>query len=88
MNQKELSALAVEANKEHELATTAAIKALEHAVRCGELLMKAKDGLAHGFFYRWLKANFKGSERTAANYMKLAARTLHGLDLQCRQRAN
>jgi Protein of unknown function (DUF3102) len=35
--------------------------------------MRAKELLGHGNFMSWLKAEFRWSERTARNYMSLAA---------------
>ena len=42
-------------------------------VEIGEALMRAKELLGHGNFLPWLKAEFRWSERTARNYMSLAA---------------
>jgi hypothetical protein len=78
-----LQTIASQANREHELATAAACEALEHAVRCGELLAQAKAELGHGNFLPWLKANFAGSERTARNYMQLSLNRQRVADLGC-----
>jgi hypothetical protein len=78
-----LQTIASQANREHELATAAAYQALEHAVRCGELLAQAKAELGHGNFLPWLKANFAGSERTARNYMQLSLNRQRVADLGC-----
>ena len=42
-------------------------------VEIGEDLSKAKELLGHGNFLPWLQAEFRWSERTARNYMSLAA---------------
>ncbi len=42
-------------------------------VEIGGALWRAKELLGHGNFLPWLKAEFRWSERTARNYMRLAA---------------
>jgi hypothetical protein len=42
-------------------------------VEIGEALRRAKELLGHGNFLPWLKAEVRWSERTARNYMSLAA---------------
>jgi hypothetical protein len=42
-------------------------------VEIGGALRRAKELLGHGNFLPWLKAEFRWSERTAPNYMSLAA---------------
>ena len=42
-------------------------------VEIGGALRRAKEPLGHGNFLPWLKAEFRWSERTARNYMSLAA---------------
>ena len=42
-------------------------------VEIGGALRRAKELLGHGNFLPWLKAEFRWSERTARNYMSLAA---------------
>ena len=65
--------LAAAINREHAAAIEAARTAVEHAVRCGQLLIKAKSDLGHGEWLPWLKGNCSAiSERTAQAYMRLA----------------
>lgn len=45
---------------------------LEHYRRAGEMLLEAKDQLAHGSFQRWIGKNFELSYTTAHRYMRLA----------------
>ena len=59
-------------NAEHLACMQAAGKALEHAMRCGDLLMEAKAGCQHGDWQGWLAEHFEGSDRTARAYMQLA----------------
>lgn len=61
---------------EHALASSAADTAVEHAHRCGTLLLEAKQTVGHGAFGKWLAENFPGSERTAQDYMRVAKREL------------
>jgi len=59
--------------REHEAAQRAFASAVEHAVRCGELLAEAKAQIRHGEWLPWLAENFPASVRTAQGYMRLAA---------------
>ena len=63
---------AAEINREHAACLAAASDALEHAMRCGDLLAEAKAGCEHGQWEQWLADNFAGSARTARAYMQLA----------------
>jgi Protein of unknown function (DUF3102) len=45
---------------------------LEHYRRAGEMLLEAKEQLAHGSWLRWLSRNVELSDRTANRYMRLA----------------
>ncbi|MEJ7786351.1 MAG: DUF3102 domain-containing protein [Solirubrobacteraceae bacterium] len=65
--------LAVDIRREHEAAQQAFASAVEHAVRCGELLAEAKAQVRHGEWLPWLAENFPASARTAQGYMRLAA---------------
>ncbi len=65
-------ALADEIRREHALAISSASEAVEHAIKCGQLLREAKASVGHGAWADWLAANFPKSERTARNYMRLA----------------
>ncbi len=64
--------LASSIRAEHEAAQAAALSAVAHAIRAGELLIEAKAALPHGEFGAWLAVNVSFSERTAQGYMKLA----------------
>ena len=59
-------------NEQHRLARQSAETAVEHAIRCGELLIAQKAGAAHGTFGRWIESNCEFSQATANNYMKAA----------------
>jgi Protein of unknown function (DUF3102) len=45
----------------------------EHYRLAGEMLIEAKDQLAHGAWGRWLAKNFDMTHRTANQYMRMAA---------------
>jgi hypothetical protein len=45
---------------------------VEHALTCGELLLKAKAEVPHGQWLPWLRANVTFSERSAQGYMEVA----------------
>jgi len=66
--------LAERINAEHRACLLAANDALDHALRCGDLLIEAKAGVVHGEWAQWLADNFSGSARTARVYTRLAAR--------------
>ena len=46
--------------------------ALDHAVRCGQLLLQAKKIAGHGNWETWLEKNVPFSPRSAREYMQLA----------------
>jgi hypothetical protein len=73
--------LARTANGEHALARSSAESFLEHAIRCGEALLEAKQLVGHGDWLPWLNAHFNGSERIAQQYMRLAANPKRVADL-------
>lgn len=67
-----LNTLATRINEEHRRCEEAFRSTLEHALRAGELLIEAKDGVPHGSWEAWLADNFEGSLRTAQAYMRVA----------------
>jgi hypothetical protein len=71
----DLPALAEEANEYHAKAEGGARYALEAAWHAGNALIAAKILCEHGEWLGWLAANFKGSVRSAQNYMRLASNT-------------
>ena len=64
--------LAARINDEHQRAYGMAKEALEHARRCGELLVEAKQAVGHGGWATWLAQNISFTDRTARRYMALA----------------
>jgi DNA N-6-adenine-methyltransferase (Dam)/Protein of unknown function (DUF3102) len=60
--------------REHEAAIGAARACLEHAIRCGELLIRAKAGVPHGQWRLWVEADLSFGTRQAQKYMRLAER--------------
>ncbi len=80
---EELVGMAGLINEEHRACERAVASAVEHAIRCGEMLDEAKSKLGHGEWLSWLGANFAGSRQTADVYRKLAANK----ELLDRQRA-
>ena len=67
-----LNELRLEINAEHTLAEGAAVTALGHAKRTGELLVEAKNQIPHGDWLQWLAANCEVSPRQAQRYIKVA----------------
>lgn len=67
------TSLAADIRREHDAAQAKFASAVEHAVRCGELLAEAKAQVRHGGWLPWLAENFPASARTAQGYMRLAA---------------
>jgi hypothetical protein len=68
-------------NREHELARTCAKSAIEHAIRCGELLTEKKAALGHGEFIPWIETNCEFKYSTAARYMKAVKRISTGVEI-------
>ena len=66
-------------NREHGLARSCAESAVQHAIRCGELLIEQKDRLQHGEFGDWVKANCEFGQHTARIYMRAAEQNERGL---------
>lgn len=59
-------------NDEHRASEHAARASVEHAIKCGEMLLDEKARAGHGRWLRWLADNFEGSEDKAQRYMRLA----------------
>lgn len=72
MDTLDLITLADEINAEHRACDEALRAGLNHAVRAGELLIKAKAQVKHGEWGTWIRDNFEGSARSAQAYMKVA----------------
>lgn len=73
--------VADEINQEHELFTTSMRTSLDHAIRCGQLLIEQKERLEHGEWLPWVMENCAFSERHAQRYMELALNTTRVSDL-------
>ena len=69
-----LADLGTEINDTHAQAMLHAGEAMNHALRCGVLLIKAKATVPHGGWLPWLRQNITFSERTAQGYARLAQR--------------
>jgi transposase len=67
-----LSELAVEANREHELAEAAAANAVQHWINAGEALIKVKRQLRGSEWIPWLSANFNASANWGQFCVRLA----------------
>lgn len=64
--------LAEAASREHQKAISKASDAVQHAVRSGEILARARDLCEAGEWSELLATHFSGSIRTAQKYMRLA----------------
>lgn len=69
----DLARLAREVRCEYEAADRAFESAVQHAARCGTLLIEAKAKLRHGQWLPWLREVGVPSQ-TASTYMRLAAK--------------
>ncbi|HQU41583.1 MAG TPA: DUF3102 domain-containing protein [Pirellulales bacterium] len=67
-----MAALGKVASREHLRATGSAMDAIEHAVKSGEALAKARELCDWGLWEDFIKHDFNGSLRTAQRYMRLA----------------
>jgi hypothetical protein len=70
-----------EINEEHRLAAGSASQAVQHAIRCGELLLEAKASLRHGEFSTWIRTHCTFAYSTAARYMAAARAKLSGVEI-------
>jgi hypothetical protein len=61
-----------EINAEHGQVETYKHNTIQHAIRCGELLLEMKQRVGHGNWLAWVEEHFEASERTARNYMEIA----------------
>lgn len=59
-------------NEQHRLARQSAESAVQHAIRCGELLASVKAKLPHGEFENWVRTSCAFAPRTAQAYMQAA----------------
>jgi hypothetical protein len=64
--------LAQRINHEHQQTESALRASLEHARTAGQLLLEAKEKLAHGQWLPWLEANVQASVRSCQAYMRVA----------------
>jgi hypothetical protein len=71
---EDLATLAAAINAEHGAAEADARQSLEHARRCGELLLQAKAKCGHGGWIPWVEKNVRCGPRQAQKYMLLASR--------------
>jgi hypothetical protein len=71
--------IASKINEEHRLARQSAETAVQHATRCGLLLIEQKLVMKHGEFQAWIEKNCEFSYRSAALYMKAATQKCNGL---------
>ena len=67
--------LAQAIDQEHQAYIGAARSAIEHAIRCAELLLEAKAQVGHGGWLPWIEANLLFGDRQARKYMRLAEHT-------------
>ena len=72
--QKLLATIATRIGVEQRTCLALATKTVEHARKCGELLLHAKKLVQHGGWEEWLSLHFDGSQQTATAYMRIASR--------------
>jgi Protein of unknown function (DUF3102) len=61
---------ATEINQLHDKFCEGLRTTLQHAIKCGELLVAQKEECKHGSWIPWLKANVKFNKKTANQYMR------------------
>lgn len=77
---------AAEVNEAHRQARQHAGSAVEHAIRCGEMLAAIKErgkkdgSIPHGKWQEWVGANCEFSYQAAARYMKAAEQKSTGVE--------
>lgn len=67
-------------NEAHRLARSSAETAVQHAIKCGQMLVAKKSGLDRGDFDRWIAQNCDFGRSMAYNYIKAAAKSSNALD--------
>lgn len=68
-----LDHLAIRINDSHRMCEASVRAGLDHAIKCGQALIKAKRRVGHGRWLDWLEASCPGlSPRQAQGYMRLA----------------
>lgn len=82
------AALAERINQEHRACVEASRTALEHAIRCGELLDEAWEAVEFGHWMTWVKENFEGSKSTEENYRRLANNKQYLIEPDSQRAAN
>jgi predicted GNAT family acetyltransferase len=75
----EQTGLADEINKEHGLAQQLSETAVQHAIRCGQLLVEVKVALEHGQFEKWMADNCSFASSTARRYIQAAKQNATGV---------
>lgn len=80
-----LSAVAVLINAEHRAVVHSMKDGMAHALKCGDLLLKAKDAITHGDWLPWLKKHCDFAESTARAYMQVARNRQRVGDLSFRE---
>jgi hypothetical protein len=70
-----------EINREHLLWLEGDINAIEHVIRCGQLLLKKRGELPRGEWLPWVAVNCSFSINTARNYMIIASNPERAMDL-------
>lgn len=68
-----------EINYEHRMARESAATAVQHAIRCGQLLVEQKARLKHGQFNDWLRSHCEFERSTATRYMLAARKIAQGV---------
>jgi hypothetical protein len=76
---KQLPVSAAEINDAHQCAQESAANAVEHAIRCGELLLAKQDQLGHGGFHSWIEGNCDFALSTAKRYITAAKKKATGV---------
>lgn len=76
---KQLPVSAAEINDAHQCAQESAANAVEHAIRCGELLLAKQDQLGHGGFHAWIEGNCDFALSTAKRYIAAAKKKATGV---------
>jgi hypothetical protein len=71
-----------EIKREHSLWLEGETNAIEHVIRCGQLLLKKKDELPRGEWLSWVAVNCNFSINTARNYMTIASNSERAMDLR------
>jgi len=87
MDVEQMRDLASAINQEHALVYQATIDALDHAIRCGQFLLEAREQVPDGKWTEWIEANLNIAVSAATRYQRIATYREHLLAAEVRPKS-